>query len=116
MRLKNNYLSTKFLSLLLSVSLCCISNFGLAQTQLASITVYGIEAKKLFNYLTGPKVKSDAAMSKQYLQGLNVVCRYVSAPIARHEKEIPYADPTRYTCTINFDKNGLALPSKMLSE
>ncbi len=76
------------------------------------VSIQGMEAKKLFAYLNGPKVHADAGMSKQYLQGINVVCQYVTAPITHNGINIPMGDPSRYSCSMNFDYNGLAGATK----
>ncbi|MGC1855096.1 MAG: hypothetical protein WA659_06980 [Candidatus Aquirickettsiella sp.] len=78
-----------------------------------NITIQGLEAKKLFSYLTGPKVHSDAGMSKQYLQGINVVCQYVTAPITHNDVNVAMGDPSRYSCSSNFNDNGLAAPTTL---
>lgn len=80
----------------------------LALPNVMNVAIQGVEAKKLFAYLTGPKVHPDAGMSKQYLQGINVVCQYVTAPISHNGVNVPMGDPSRYSCTMNFDHNGLA--------
>ena len=95
-------------SLLLGVFTEC---FALPNTLYVSIQ--GIEAKNLFTYLTGPKVHPDAGMSKQYLQGINVVCQYVTAPITKNGINVPMGDLSRYSCSMNFDYNGLAGPTKL---
>ena len=86
-------------------------SFALPDT--LDVSIQGAEAKKLFTYLTGPKVHPDAGMSKQYLQGINVVCEYVTALISRDNINVPMGDPSRYSCSINFDYNGLAGPTKL---
>lgn len=80
----------------------------LALPNAMNVAIQGAEAKKLFAYLTGPKVHPDAGMSKQYLQGTNVVCQYVTAPISHNGINVPMGDPSRYSCSMNFDYNGLA--------
>lgn len=82
-------------------------NNCLALPNVMNVAIQGIEAKKLFAYLMGPKIHSDAGMSKQYLQGINVVCQYVTAPISHNGVNVPMDDPSRYSCTMNFDYNGL---------
>lgn len=86
---------------------------GFALPNSLDVSIQGMEAKKLFTYLTGPKVHPDAGMSKQYLQGVNVVCQYVTAPITKNGINIPMGDPSRYSCSMNFDYNGLAGPTKL---
>ena len=90
-----------------------MSTNSFAQPNEVTVSIQGIEAKKLFSYLTGPKVHADAGMSKQYLQGINVVCQYVTAPISHNGINVPMDDPSRYSCTMNFDCNGLAAPTKL---
>lgn len=90
-------------TLLLGVFTEC---FALPNT--LNVSIHGVEAKNLFTYLTGPKVHPDAGMSKQYLQGINVVCQYVTAPITKNSINVPMGDPSRYFCSMNFDYNGLA--------
>jgi hypothetical protein len=85
-----------------------VSTNSFAQSNVVNVAIQGMEAKKLFTYLTGPKVHADAAMSKQYLQGINVVCQYVTAPITHNGVNVPMGDPSRYSCNMNFDYNGLA--------
>lgn len=87
------------------------SSFALPNT--LDVSIQGVEAKKLFTYLTGPKVHPDAGMSKQYLQGINIVCQYVTAPISHNGINVPMGDPSRYSCSMNFDYNGLAGPTKL---
>lgn len=85
----------------------------LALPNVMNVAIQGAEAKKLFAYLTGPKVHPDAGMSKQYLQGINVVCQYVTAPISHNGINVPMGDPSRYSCSMNFDYNGLASPTTL---
>lgn len=99
------------LSILLLLSGAFTGSFALPNT--LDVSIQGVEAKKLFTYLTGPKVHPDAGMSKQYLQGINVVCQYVTAPISHNGINVPMGDPTRYSCSMNFDYNGLAGPTKL---
>lgn len=96
------HLSASFLLLI------SMSHKSLALPNVMNVAIQGMEAKKLFVYLTGPKVHPDAGMSKQYLQGINVVCQYVTAPISHNGVNVPVGDPSRYSCTMNFDFNGLA--------
>lgn len=84
-----------------------------ALTNTLGVSIQGIEAKKLFTFLTGPKVHPDAGMSKQYLQGINVVCQYVTALTTKNAINIPMEDPSRYSCSVNFDYNGLAGLTKL---
>jgi hypothetical protein len=114
MKVKRNALFFNGTALFFAIAIYAISPNGLAQTNLVNVAIQGVEAKKLFSYLTGPKVKSDAAMSKKYLQGANVVCQYVTALITNHGINVPMGDPSRYSCMINFDYNGLAAPSMPL--
>jgi hypothetical protein len=90
-----------------------MSTNSFAQSNELNVAIQGIEAKKLFSYLTGPKVHSDAGMSKQYLQGTNVVCQYVTAPITHNGVNVPMNDPSRYSCMMDFDNNGLAALTKL---
>lgn len=101
-RVRIIYLATLFF-LMISMFQNC-----LALPNVMNVTIQGVEAKKLFAYLTGPKVHPDAGMSKQYLQGINIVCQYVTAPISHNGVNVPMGDPSRYSCTMNFDYNGLA--------
>ncbi len=103
----------KRMAFLISLSQTMISTNSFAQSSVMNVVVQGIEAKKLFSYLTGPKVHADAGMSKQYLQGINIVCQYVTAPITRNGVNVPLSDPSRYSCTSNFDYNGLAAPTTL---
>lgn len=104
---------SKRMAFFASLSIYMVSMNSLAQSNVLSLTIQGMEAKKLFSYLTGPKVHSDAGMSKQYLQGINVVCQYVTAPITQNGINVPMGDPSRYSCSSNFDYNGLAAPAKL---
>ncbi|WP_339050766.1 hypothetical protein [Rickettsiella endosymbiont of Xylota segnis] len=88
--------------------LTCMFHNCLALPNVMNVVILGVEAKKLFAYLTGPKVHPDAGMSKQYLQGINVVCQYVTAPISHNGVNVPMGDPSRYSCAMNIDYNGLA--------
>ena len=90
------------------LSMYMVSMNSLAQTNVVNVAIQGAEAKKLFSYLTGPKVHADAGMSKQYLQGINAVCQYVTAPITNNGINVPMGDPSRYSCSMNFDYNGSA--------
>ena len=78
------------------LSMYMVSMNSLAQTNVVNVAIQGAEAKKLFSYLTGPKVHADAGMSKQYLQGINAVCQYVTAPITNNGINVPMGDPSRY--------------------
>lgn len=108
MQAKRKAIVINWVSLFFLAVCMLFSNNGLARPGVMNVTLQGIEAKKLFAYLTGPKVHSDAGMSKQYLQGVNVVCQYVTAPITHNGINVPMKDPSRYSCSINFDYNGLA--------
>jgi hypothetical protein len=96
---------------LFSLLLGFTDSFALPNT--LDVSIQGAEAKKLFTYLSGPKVHPDAGMSKQYLQGINVVCQYVTAPISHNGINVPMGDPSRYSCNMNFDYNGLAGLTKL---
>lgn len=108
MQVKKNEAVIRRMAFLISLSLTMISTNSFAQSNVMNVAIQGIEAKKLFTYLTGPKVHADAGMSKQYLQGINVVCQYVTAPITHNGINVPLGDPSRYSCSMNFDYNGLA--------
>ncbi|WP_342220340.1 hypothetical protein [Rickettsiella endosymbiont of Miltochrista miniata] len=108
MQAKRNGKLIKHVAFLISLSMYMVSTNSLAQSNVMNVAIQGIEAKKLFTYLTGPKVHADAGMSKQYLQGINVVCQYVTAPISHNGVNVPMGDPSRYSCTMNFDYNGSA--------
>lgn len=108
MQVKRKGIFIKRMTFFVSLSLYMVSVNSFAQSNVMNVAIQGIEAKKLFTYLTGPKVHSDAGMSKQYLQGINVVCQYVTAPITRNGVDVPMGDPSRYSCAMNFDYNGLA--------
>ncbi len=108
MQAKRNGKFIKRMAFFVLLSMYLVSTNSLAQSNVMNVAIQGIEAKKLFTYLTGPKVHADAGMSKQYLQGINVVCQYVTAPITHNGVNVPMADPSRYSCAMNFDYNGLA--------
>lgn len=108
MQLKSKGKFIKQMAFFISLPIYLVSTNSLAQTNIVNITFQGTEAKKLFSYLTGPKVHADAGMSKQYLQGINIVCQYVTASITSNGVNVPMGDPSRYSCTSNFDYNGLA--------
>lgn len=108
MQAKRNGKLIKHVAFFISLSMYMVSTNSLAQSNVMNVAIQGIEAKKLFTYLTGPKVHADAGMSKQYLQGINVVCQYVTAPISHNGVNVPMGDPSRYSCTMNFDYNGSA--------
>lgn len=111
MQVKRKSFIFKRLVFFISLSMYLISSNSFART--VNVVIRGAEPKKLFAYLTGPKVHSDAGMSKQYLQGINVVCQYVTAPITDKGIDVPMKDPSRYSCSINFDYNGLAAPTTL---
>ncbi|MFZ0218899.1 MAG: hypothetical protein WAL30_01650 [Candidatus Aquirickettsiella sp.] len=100
-------------SLLFFLTIGMFSNNCLALSNGMNVAIQGVAAKNLFAYLTGPKVHPDAGMSKQYLQGINVVCQYVTAPITRNGINVPMNDPSRYSCSLNVDYNGLAAPTTL---
>lgn len=113
MQVKRNGIFVKRVVFFISLLVYMVSTNSLAQSSLMNITIQGSEAKKLFSYLTGPKVQSDAGMSKQYLQGINVVCQYVTAPITHNGVNVPMGDPSRYSCSSNFNYNGLVAPTTL---
>lgn len=108
MQVKEKSFMFKYLIVIMSLLMYLITANSLAQSNTMKVAFQGTEAKNLFSYLTGPKVHSDAGMSKQYLQGVNVVCQYVTALITHNGVNVPMQDPSRYSCSINFDYNGLA--------
>lgn len=108
MQVKEKAFLFKLSTFFIFLSVYIISSNSLAQSNTLNVAIQGVEAKKLFAYLTGPKVHPDAGMSKQYLQGINVVCQYVTAPISHNGVNVPMSDPSRYSCSMNFDSNGLA--------
>ena len=113
MQVKRNGILIKHVAFFISLSMYMVSTNSLAQSNVMNVAIQGIEAKKLFTYLTGPKVHADAGMSKQYLQGINVVCQYVTAPISHNGVNVPMGDPSRYSCAMNFDYNGSAAVTKL---
>ncbi|MEN9447107.1 MAG: hypothetical protein RJA25_397 [Bacteroidota bacterium] len=109
MQAKRNGKFIKRMAFFVLLSMYMVSMNSLAQkTNVVNVAIQGAEAKKLFSYLTGPKVHADAGMSKQYLQGINAVCQYVTAPITNNGINVPMGDPSRYSCSMNFDYNGSA--------
>jgi len=106
-KVKEKAFMLKLLTFFISLLLYLLSSNSFAQSNM-NVAIQGVEAKKLFTYLTGPKVHPDAGMSKQYLQGINVVCQYVIAPISHNGVNVPMGDASRYSCAMNFDYNGLA--------
>ena len=92
MQLKSKGKFIKQMAFFISLPIYLVSTNSLAQTNIVNITFQGTEAKKLFSYLTG--VHADAGMSKQYLQGINIVCQYVTASITRNGVNVPMSDPS----------------------
>lgn len=67
------------------------------------------QAQHLYDALTG--VSEDGAAGHIYKQGKSILCWHINADMNNSQgKPIPSNDPSRYACSIHFDKDGLASP------
>lgn len=73
--------------------------------------IRGVQAKKIYNILTGSFIQEDAAMSHLYRKGHNLVCQYTSADITQHGINIPPYHSSRYRCAMEINSNGFIKPT-----
>jgi hypothetical protein len=78
-----------------------------------SVTIKGVQAKSLYQYLSGSQIDAQGAAGHLYKRGKNVNCIYVNADMSDKAGQlISRDDIRRYSCSITFDKNGVAGSSK----
>lgn len=98
-------------SLLLSILI--ISYVPIAHAADTHLYIEGVPAKKIYESMTGPAVANEGAAGHLYRTGKSIFCRYTNADMADHNgHNLPANDSKRYTCTIKFNQDGLALPGK----
>jgi|GEM_PF-2507490 len=69
------------------------------------------QAKQLYNALTGSAVQSEGAVGHIYKRGKSILCRYTNVEMDdEHGNLIPNDDPRHYFCSMNINKDGLAMP------
>jgi len=76
------------------------------------VVIDGLQAKQIYNALTGGDVEQQGAAGHLFRQGKSITCRYTNADMSDNAgKTITREDPTRYLCAAQIDKNGLASKS-----
>ena len=103
----------KKLSVIIFLSLCGL--LMAMNVNAVQVRIQGKQAKMIYEALTGKAVKNQGAAGHFYRQGKSIFCQYINADITdSHGKNLPAKDPNRYACTLQFNKNGLAAPTKHL--
>ncbi len=83
---------------------------GANSANATTLIIKGKDAKQIYQSLTGSDVQQEGAAGHSYSKGTSILCRYTNADMTNNGKTAPPKAPCRYTCSINFNQNGLASP------